>query len=382
MKRSEKIILIIQIISIILSILFILFNDVVNEYMIAILLTIIFLILYKLLGFESIKTLNSKKIIRLIIFLTISFIILTYSLGFSLGFVRTSYSLKPIIIIKNILPTLLIILSKEILRYQFLIKGSRNRLIIILTYIIFILIDTIVGIRIHNLNNKTEILKLICNIVIPSICNNILLNDLSYRYGYKVTIIYSLIMSLYIYFVPIFPDLDIYLDSIIKVLIPISILFIINRIFLKKKKYDLRNKNILSKVSTVGFGMFILIIICLNSNLFRYWIAVIGSGSMEPTINIGDAVIVDKIYQNQLEKLNKGDILVFKYNNKIYTHRIILIDKVDKEYFIKTKGDRRENGIDNWIVKNDDVIGVVKFKIKYIGYPTVWLNELIKGSDK
>ena len=124
--------------------------------------------------------------------------------------------------------------------------------------------------------------------------------------------------------------------------------------------------------------MLITLTIALNSNLFRYWMAVIGSGSMEPTINIGDTVIVDKSYQKHLEKLKNGDILVFKNGQKIYVHRIINIDNIEENYYIKTKGDRKEQIEDSWIVTNKDIIGVVKFKIKYIGYPTVWLSRILE----
>ena len=39
-----------------------------------------------------------------------------------------------------------------------------------------------------------------------------------------------------------------------------------------------------------------------------------------------------------------------------------------------TKGDANES-IDNWIVTQNDIIGVVKGKIKYIAWPSVWLTE-------
>ena len=32
--------------------------------------------------------------------------------------------------------------------------------------------------------------------------------------------------------------------------------------------------------------------------------------------------------------------------------------------------------LDNWVVKNEEVIGVVKLKIPYIGYPTIWLSKM------
>ena len=32
--------------------------------------------------------------------------------------------------------------------------------------------------------------------------------------------------------------------------------------------------------------------------------------------------------------------------------------------------------IDNYKITKDMIIGIVNFKIPYVGYPTIWLNEL------
>lgn len=379
MKRSKKIILILQIISILFSVLYIFLGKKTNEYIISSFLTIIFIISWKLLGFEKEKIINSRKILKTTIFLTISYIILTYGIGLFLGYVRTPYSLRLNILLRNVLPILLIILPGELLRYQFCKKGSNSITILILTVCLFTLVDILINIDLYNLNEKAKVLELICNVILPSICKNIVLTNFANCYGYSMQLAYTIIINLYIYLVPIFPNLDIYLDSVIKILLPIIILLTTNYLFKKTEKKDIRDNRILSKIIIVLLIIIIVLMISLNSNLFRYWAATIGSGSMTPTIEVGDVVIVDKIYQKKLEKLRNGDILVFKYKNKIYTHRIINIEKHNSEYFIKTKGDRKENEIDAWTVRNGDVVGVVKYRIKYLGYPTVWLNKLIKG---
>ena len=69
------------------------------------------------------------------------------------------------------------------------------------------------------------------------------------------------------------------------------------------------------------------------------------------------------------------------FNLYMITHRIINIDVINDEYFISTKGDRVGNVVDDWLVKRKDVIGVVKFRIPYVGYPTVWLNNLLKEEN-
>jgi signal peptidase I len=146
----------------------------------------------------------------------------------------------------------------------------------------------------------------------------------------------------------------------------------------KEKKEDVRNKHIFAKVISSILIVLSLIVIGLFSNLFRFWIAVIGSGSMSPTINVGDIIIVDKGVKDNLDSLNIGDVLVFKMNDKIYTHRIIKIDKENNLLSISTKGDRKGNAVDSWTVRNENIIGIARYRIPYIGYPTVWLNRMIR----
>ena len=78
---------------------------------------------------------------------------------------------------------------------------------------------------------------------------------------------------------------------------------------------------------------------------------------------------------NWKKLIKKGDILVYNHENKIIVHRVI--KKINGENIsFKTKGDYN-NAKDSWIVKQDDVIGIVKFRIRWVGMPTVALNELL-----
>ena len=63
------------------------------------------------------------------------------------------------------------------------------------------------------------------------------------------------------------------------------------------------------------------------------------SGSMEPTINIDDIVIIKKVDKKEL---TKDDIISFKINNEIITHRIIDKELKNGILFYITKGDNNE----------------------------------------
>ena len=90
----------------------------------------------------------------------------------------------------------------------------------------------------------------------------------------------------------------------------------------------------------------------------------------------GEKNIEIETYSKDTRTLKKGDILVFNHDNKIIVHRIIKKVNVDGSYSFITKGDHN-NARDGWIVKSSDVIGIVEFRIRWIGMPTVALNELL-----
>lgn len=378
MIKSEKRLIIIELILIIVFLSNIFVRNIFNEYSLFIILTIVNVLIYFLMGYEKDKNIYKKNLIFFITFYLIAFITMMYGIGLVLGYTKSPFKTDIISIIKNIFPIILVICSSEMLRYQISKKGEKNNFIFVLTIMLFIIIDIVLNVKFYNLTKLENILKFSTIIILPSIFKNWMLTAFTYKYGLAQNIIYRLILELYPYILPITPDLGIYLESVLLMVFPVLLKRNISFRFDKDKKIDLKYKNYKKRIITFTTIVFISLIIALNSNLFRYWMAIIGSGSMEPTINIGDAVIVDKRYQKHLDKLKIGDILVFKNGQKIYVHRIVNIDHREKNYYINTKGDRKEQIEDSWIVTNKDIIGVVKFKIKYIGYPTVWLSRILE----
>lgn len=89
--------------------------------------------------------------------------------------------------------------------------------------------------------------------------------------------------------------------------------------------------------------------------------------SMYPTIKAGDVVIT---YKNMDNKYNVGDIITFvsESNTRFnITHRIVNVYNVNGVYSYQTKGDSN-NIADSEIVKGENILGQVKFKIPKVGY--------------
>ena len=99
------------------------------------------------------------------------------------------------------------------------------------------------------------------------------------------------------------------------------------------------------------------------ATIFGYKAFVISSGSMEPTLNIGDIVIIKETKQ---EQISKGNIITFRKDGYNITHRINDIIEKDGEKYYQTKGDKNTT-TDADLVKYEEIEGVYVFKIDKIG---------------
>lgn len=99
------------------------------------------------------------------------------------------------------------------------------------------------------------------------------------------------------------------------------------------------------------------------ANMFGYTFFEVATGSMSPTIKVGDVVIV-KITKN----VNKNDVIVFKDENNFITHRLIETNQDE----LVTKGDAN-NSKDRKILK-EQVLGQVIFIAPKVG---IWKKVLL-----
>lgn len=329
---------------------------------------------------KKILSIYKKQIFISMILFGIIYIGLFYIFGFyEYDFSKspTSFGLKTIY--RYILPITLIIITTEEIRQTFITQnGTINILkkqLDISKTILFIntvLIDILIYIRLYDIKKLDDFLTIIGFITFASISCNMLYNYITKRCGNKSVIIYKLITILYIYIIPIIPNMYIYFRSFLRMIYPYIIYLIIENTYSKtnsKLAYKNKSKNIITITTTLILTTLITMLISCQ---FKYGILVIGSESMTPTINIGDTIIY-KQYKNQIIK--KGDIIVFNNNGIKTIHRVTKIENINNKTRYTTKGDANELEDIGYITK-EDIIGIKKLKIKYIGYPTIWIREL------
>ena len=95
------------------------------------------------------------------------------------------------------------------------------------------------------------------------------------------------------------------------------------------------------------------------------------SGSMEPTIDVGDAVVT-----KQIENPQVGDVIAFETSNSITVHRIVKEYTEDNNKLYQTKGDNN-NTEDKGLLNKEQIKGKVVIRIPKVGNAILFIQKNI-----
>ncbi len=128
----------------------------------------------------------------------------------------------------------------------------------------------------------------------------------------------------------------------------------------------------MSKVLTAVVVIIMIGTVMLISNQFSYGALVIATESMTGELNKGDVAIFEK-YEDQF--LREGQVIVYEENGRMVVHRIADIKIINEVTRYYTKGDANED-TDAGFRLEGDIVGLVNYKLPYLGFPTLWLRSL------
>jgi signal peptidase I len=97
------------------------------------------------------------------------------------------------------------------------------------------------------------------------------------------------------------------------------------------------------------------------------------SGSMEPTIHVGDIVVVRQIAPLDARV---GDVVTFRDpadRDKLITHRVRKMSVADGVVAFETKGDANTS-VERWKIANDGTIGLVLYRVPKLGYALFYVH--------
>lgn len=327
----------------------------------------------------NLKVRSKYDITQTVIIILILYCMIYFSLGLVFGYEKSPYSHELIPMLKNIWTFVVAIGFQEYVRMQ-LIKLSPKKIGYYAIITLFFIIAEIDFWNISsNFSNNVAFFKYMSQTIVPLLVSNCLFTYLVIMAGNVPSTIYRVILSLITILLPIFPGLNWLIKAMLEIILVIVCALYVNYVDLQSARVLNRRQLKKEKVTSyIPFVIVLVILVCFIGGIFKYQPIAVLSNSMYPTFARGDAVVVQKLEKKEFSKLKKGDILYYSKDGKLVIHRIIEIKETEeKKLEIKTKGDNN-NTEDNWIIKEEEIIGKVKFMVPYIGYPSVWVNEMLK----
>jgi len=338
-----------------------------------------------LLGFRKDKsTILFQNVLKFALFYIFLVGIIIYGVGFVVGFLKNAYSREFFTLFDNIFAPIIIYGLIELVRYTFIWANRDKKLYLFLFTAVLIALELTFRIRSIDFNSLEAIFRITSTTILPVVVKNIFFSYICYHVGYKVPLVYRLLVDVfYVYMVPIIPDLGEYIQSVVSISLPIIIYISVYEMIDSKcnKPRPIIKKESFNFVD-IAIGGVLVVLIALVSGLFPYYMIGIGSTSMTPTIRKGDAVILKKVDSSK-NAIKKGDVIAFLRSDGdskqiTVVHRVSEVTKQRGKIVYVTKGDANKSEDIN-LVKPQQIKGVVKVKIPFIAYPTIFFNDLVSN---
>ena len=351
-----------------------LYNELINPLM-WIVICVVAIFLGKDSGLRVRSGVNKTQSLLIVL---IIYIILYFLSGLIFGFERTPYSKDILSVLLNLWSFGSIIILQEYVRLQLVKNENKKMYNLVLTTLVFFVLNLNYSNFLDNFTDFKTIFIYVSSVLLPAIAESAVLTYLVYTSGVKASIIYRLFVTIPPFLIPIVPSLDWFVTAVVGVVLPLAVYIYINYVnVVKNERLSRGERKRYSPVVYIPVFALIAVFAAFVMGLFKYQPVAVLSGSMSPTFNRGDAVIINKLTKQEKNELKKGDIIQFISGTKYVVHRIYKVtnDEYGNKAFI-TKGDHN-NAPDSDQVSLDNVIGKVSFSVPLIGYPSVWLTGVI-----
>lgn len=318
---------------------------------------------------KPVSILKNQMLLVLAIFAIINLLAI-YAMGLYFGFYLNYVTFPYEDILLKIIPVIVTIVLSEYVRYMFL--SNKAKFSSTLTFASMVMVDVLILISFFTKSSVETLMALIGFVFMSSVAYNLLFNFISNNYGTKGIITYRLITTLYMFIMPIVPNIYMFFRIFLRLLYPFVMYLTLNAYFSSREEVVPYKKNRLgSIISWIALALMVMMV-ALISCRFSFCLLIIGSESMTGSIDKGDAIIY-QVYDDQV--IEEGDVLIFEKNKTTYVHRVIKIENVEGQIRYTTKGDANQSA-DSWYVTSSEIVGIYRVKISFIGYPTLWINSI------
>ena len=254
------------------------------------------------------------------------------------------------------------------------LKYRHETLAIILPSIIFALFY-VSPLKLASLSLDIGTMKWIASVFLPLLTRSALASYMVFSGGPIPSAIYIGVLDTSKRIVPVLPNIEWFVSGALGTFMPfLGYIMLASYNIVSKPRLDIRRhrsdiKAIL-KASLIITAMTAALMV--PSGIFGFKPAVIVSGSMEPTLNVGDVVIIS---ESGVEGVKVGDIVGYVSKEGLIVHRVVGYNYINNEKFLILKGDANEEP-DAEPVHPQQVLGKYMFKLPNVGWVAIYLKKI------
>ncbi|MGB6873711.1 MAG: signal peptidase I [Dehalococcoidia bacterium] len=294
--------------------------------------------------------------------------------GFFSSFGKSPYSFTPTGILINLVFVGSMLVGMELSRAWLINRLGRKHTLLAVAFVavLYTLLSMPLA-RITGLRPELASIAYVNSTVLPVLAENMLASFLALLGGPLAAIAYRGILQAFWWFCPILPNLPWAFKGLIGVVVPIVGLVVANTIRTSRPRHrQARREGEGSLAGWVVTTIVAVAVIWFAVGLFPVHPTTVIGGSMRPTLDVGDVVIVVKA---PADTIKPGDIIQFREAEGITTvHRVVEIQETEGNMVFVTQGDANR-APDTDPVLADNVVGKVIFNIPKVG----WAAIAVKG---
>src|SRR5271157_3840796 len=339
-------------------------------------------------GPKNIEVWFSQNVVFTAFLIGVSQIIVLVFVSFFAGFGKSPYQFTPSAIVLNTTYFMSMLLAFEFSRAYFIKSTSKRKvtMAIVLIGLFYTLMRLPTG-SFLTLGAPSDTLKFLGSSVLPTLAQSIFATLLALFGGPIASIAYLGTLDAVQWLSPILPNPGWTTMALIGTLIPaIGLLTIVQttspfaliRNGILTKSEARHNASKTKKSFPLTWIVIVLVGVMLvwgSTGLLGFRPSVVASGSMTPSLNVGDLAIT---VPANLQTIKHGDIIQYLRNNEFIMHRVVGVESINGATFFITKGDA--NNVLDAPVSQDAVTGKVLYIIPKLGWVSIYLKTTAETS--
>ncbi len=332
-------------------------------------------------GLRRIRSWFDKRVTIVAALVSIFYIIIYMDIGLFTGFGRSPLSFTPGALTVNLILVSSTLLGVELSR-AYIIKsfgGGRPFLAIGLVTLLYSFVSVSI-IRLLSFSDPLALTKFLGTGLLPVIAVNLLASYLALIGGPIASLAYRAPLMAIMWFSPILPNLSWGIEALLGVMAPTMSFLAINQFIpaatLRRSGIPVETKGLGRNSGSSLRGWMIASVLCVlvvwtSTGLLGIQPTTVISGSMRPTMDVGDIAIV--LYA-PADSVQTGDIIQFWRDGEMVIHRVVEVSDEETRRLFVTKGDANREP-DAAPVYPRQVKGKVVLNIPKVG----WIGIAIKG---